>query len=499
MGNPDERRFLHNLDAMLEGLQIIDFQWRYAYVNEAVCRHARRSRGELLGRTMMEAFPGIDDTPMFAALERCMRERTPCRMENEFVHADGSRSWFELSIEPAPEGVLVLSVDVTDRKKLEHGLRHAQKMEAVGRLAGGVAHDFNNLLTVIKSFGVFVLDTLDPQAQAHADMREVLVAADRAASLTRQLLAFSRKQAVSPRVIDLNALVLEMDRMLRRIVGEHIEVVTAPGDDLWRVRIDPDMCQQVIVNLVVNARDAMPEGGRLTLETANARFDTAYALRRGLSVPAGDYVMLAVSDSGIGMNESMQEHIFEPFFTTKPAGEGTGLGLSTCHGIVGQAGGYIWVYSEPGQGTTIKVYLPRVARPADVRASEAPPARAPTGTERVLVVEDDTQVRGLSVRSLRAYGYRVLEAANGVEALRLAEALGEPIALLVTDVVMPGMNGRVLAETLQRRQPGLRVLYTTGYTENVIVHHGVLDAGVEMLPKPYTPESLARRVRGLLD
>ena len=394
--------------------------------------------------------------------------------------------------------VVGVMLDLTERRRLEAQLQQAQKMEAVGRLAGGVAHDFNNLLTVIFSFGNFVLDELLPEDPVYHDMQEVLKAAQRAESLTSQLLAFSRRKPVSPKVIDINAMVGDMDRMLRRVVGEDIDVSTVLTTDLWNVRIDPGSVEQVVVNLAVNARDAMPDGGKLTIETSNVEIGDEYGPLHRAQVPEGQYVMLAISDDGVGMDGATQEKIFEPFFTTKGAGKGTGLGLSTCYGIVKQAGGWIWVYSEIGKGTTFRIYLPRVVEDPD----RSPVARAPEslqGTETILVVEDDDQVRKLAARALTRLGYRVIEAAGGSEALEACSNSEERIDLLLTDVVMPDMSGKQLVERLSPQRPEMKVLYMSGYTANAIVHRGVIDADTHMLPKPFAPETLARKVRELLD
>jgi PAS domain S-box-containing protein len=394
--------------------------------------------------------------------------------------------------------VVGVMLDLSERRRLEAQLQQAQKMEAVGRLAGGVAHDFNNLLTVIFSFGNFVLDELRDGEPVHDDMQEVLKAAKRAERLTSQLLAFSRRKPVSPKVLSINTLVGEMDRMLRRLVGEDVDVSTRLSDHLWNVRIDPGSLEQVVVNLAVNARDAMLEGGKLTIETDNADIDEEYSAAHGSKVPEGQYVVLAISDDGVGMDAATQARIFEPFFTTKGSGKGTGLGLSTCYGIVKQAGGYIWVYSEPGRGTTFRIYLPRVVEETE-RVPILRPPESLSGTETILVAEDDEQVRRLAARALTRFGYRVVEAANGGEALQVCEQFPERIDLLLTDVVMPEMSGKQLVERLQPLRPEMKVLYMSGYTANAIVHRGVLEPDTHLLQKPFAPEMLARKVRELLD
>ena len=388
--------------------------------------------------------------------------------------------------------------DVSERRMLEQQLRQAQKMEAVGRLAGGVAHDFNNLLTVITGY-CELLTTTGPEGNSwRQNTEQIRTAANRAAGITQQLLAFSRRQVLSPRIIELNTVILNLDSMLRRLIGEDIEVLTVPAHDLGTVKADPGQIEQVVLNLALNARDAMPNGGTLTLETSNADLDDAYA-REHQSVVAGRYVLLAVSDTGVGMSPETQAHIFEPFYTTKEVGKGTGLGLSTVYGIVKQSGGNIWVYSEPGRGTTFKIYLPRVDQPAEKLAAAKDPQKIQQGAETVLLVEDDSQLRQLAVTILSHCGYKVLAADNADEALTLCKVKHGDIALLVTDVVMPGMNGRQLAAQVERIFPQIKVLYISGYTSNAIVHHGVLDPGLWFLAKPFSPSALAAKVREVLD
>jgi nitrogen-specific signal transduction histidine kinase len=388
-------------------------------------------------------------------------------------------------------------IDITERKRLEEQLRQSQKMEAVGQLAGGVAHDFNNLLTVIKGYSRMVLDEPWPEEKVRANVGQIDAAAERAASLTRHLLAFSRKQVLQPRVIDLNALLVNLDKMLRRLIGEDVVVETITAPDLGSVKADPGQIEQVIMNLVLNARDAMPRGGKLTLETANVDLDADYA-RDHDGVRAGPYVMLAVSDNGIGMSPEIQSRIFEPFFTTKELGRGTGLGLSTAYGIVKQSGGHIWVYSEPGRGTTFKIYLDRVDHPAEI-IRQGPPAPPIRGTETIFLVEDDRQVRDLACSVLTGSGYSVLVAENAPEVAKICEQYGNTVHLLLTDVVMPGVSGREVAKQVTARWPNTKVLYMSGYTENSIVHHGVLDEGTFFLPKPFTPSVLTNKVREVLD
>jgi signal transduction histidine kinase/DNA-binding response OmpR family regulator len=401
------------------------------------------------------------------------------------------------------EGIVfeIFAEDVTERRALEQQLRQSQKMEAVGRLAGGIAHDFNNLLMVISGYSEFLLERLGAEPHLRGPAQEIASAAERASSLTRQLLAFSRKQMLAPRIVNLNDIATENLKMLTRMIGEDVDLVMIPGQKLWSVRADAGQIEQVIMNLAVNARDAMPTGGRLTIETANTTLDEEYARLHSPLRPA-DYVMVAISDTGVGMDSETQSHIFEPFFTTKGP-KGTGLGLSTVYGIVKQSGGYIWVYSEVGKGTTFKIYLPRVAsvgEPATlVAASSVQFQKVEPGTETILLVEDEANLRYLARQYLEKQGYKVIEAADGAVAMQIAVAHEAVIHLLLTDVIMPGMNGRELAQRISEIRPNVKVLYMSGYTENVIGHNGTLDAGVRLLQKPFNLRDLNSKVREVLD
>jgi len=391
--------------------------------------------------------------------------------------------------------------DVTERRALEQQLRQSQKMEAVGRLAGGIAHDFNNLLMVISGYSEFLLGQIgdDPGMRGHA--QEIANAAARATSLTRQLLAFSRKQMLDPRIVDLNGVVAENVKMLTRVIGEDIDLVMVPGPDIGAVKADPGQIEQVIMNLAVNARDAMPQGGRLTIETANVTLNANYA-RFHAPVKPGDYVMLAISDTGVGMDADTQAHIFEPFYTTKGL-KGTGLGLSTVYGIVKQSEGYIWVYSETGKGTSFKIYLPRFSATGETLATQpalAADADQPIpGHETILLVEDEENLRRLARQYLENQGYNVIDAPDGATAIQISQAHKGPIHLLLTDVIMPGMNGRELANKVSPTRPDMRVLYMSGYTENHIGHNGTLDEGITLLQKPFTLPALKAKVREMLD
>ena len=386
-----------------------------------------------------------------------------------------------------------------ERRRLELQFIEAQKMEVIGQLAGGVAHDFNNILAVIMCYSDLITSDLSPDSPLLKYTDEIQHASERAVGLTRQLLVFSRKETVQPVVLDLNDVVKGLDKMLRRLIDENIEMTIAPGKRTGRVKADSGYLGQVLMNLVVNARDAMPNGGKLTIATNNVALDENHARTHAGVIP-GDYVMLSVSDTGTGMTDEVKARLFEAFFTTKSKGKGTGLGMATCQTIVQQSGGHIGVDSEIGKGTTFKIYFPRVEQPLDIDVRPIQTGPLSRGTETLMVVEDDPSVRRLARRVLETQGYEVLSASNGQDALDAArEHKGSPIRLVVTDVIMPLMGGKVMAEGLKTTYPDLEILFTSGYTDGAITHHGVLEAGVEFLPKPYTPAILARKVRELLD
>jgi two-component system cell cycle sensor histidine kinase/response regulator CckA len=424
--------------------------------------------------------------------------------ETTRLRKDGARIHISLTVSPVKDaqgnviGRAGIVRDVTARKRLEEQLIHSQKMEAVALLAGGVAHDFNNLLTIIIGYARMLILETAPASEFREYADEILYSAERASSLTSQLLAFSRRQVSKPRVLDLNEVVESMNKLLGRILGEHISLRTVPGADLGRVKADPGQIEQVIANLAVNARDAMPRGGRLTIETANVELDREY-VRKHPQVPSGSYVMLAVTDTGIGIPHDILQHIFEPFFTTKEKGKGTGLGLSIIHGIVKQNGGEIWVYTEPGQGTTFKIYLPRVQEPAEPWRTAQSRSALPHGSETVLVVEDEAAVAKMLREILSRLGYTVLEAADGQKALELCGAHAKAIHILLTDVVMPGMAGPDLARAVRILRPETRIIFMSGYTDNSVLHQELLDPDAEFLQKPFTPEEVAQRIRSVLD
>jgi two-component system, cell cycle sensor histidine kinase and response regulator CckA len=422
-------------------------------------------------------------------------------LEATWKKRDGTRIRVQLSVRAQRDGAGQVEFyetfvrDITNQRQLEAQLAQAQKMEAIGRLAGGVAHDFNNLLTVILSYSELLLEDLPAGSSDREDVAQIRKAAQGAGELTRQLLAFSRQQVLQPKVVDLNAAVSGIERLLARVLREDIKLRCTLAQDAGTIRVDPGQLEQVIMNLAVNARDAMPQGGLLTIETANVDLDEAFLRAHPVAKP-GPYVMLAVTDTGTGMDAATQARIFEPFFTTKDAGKGTGLGLATVQGIVQQSDGFIWLYSEPDHGTVFKIYLPRVDEPAS-RADDAPEVDT-RGTETVLVVEDVAAVRAVTREMLQRYGYHVLDAADGAAALQLAADHHAPIHLLLTDVVMPDLNGRDLARRLSAARPDMKVLFMSGYTDDAVVRHGILQEGIAYLQKPFTPRSLSAKVRKVL-
>ena len=459
---------------------------------------------EMTGKSLFEYFQTND--PEFTPIAA---HRKALAGESVTYELEWQKLVFETHVQPFHGsegellGVIGVALDITDRKHLADQLRQSAKLQAVGELAGGVAHDFNNLLMVVKGHAEMLTDRLakipaDLSAPARQNVEQIQQAAERATGLTRQLLAFSRMQVLQPRVLDLNDAVAGMIQMVSRVIGENIELAFLPGAKLGRVKADPSQIEQVILNLVVNARDAMPEGGRLTIETLNVDLDRNYVQQHAVVEP-GPYVMLTVSDTGSGIDPETQARIFEPFFTTKTQGRGTGLGLATVYGVVKQSGGYIWVYSEVGQGTTFKVYLPQVPSEVEKSAPERVVARPAPGTETILFVEDEESVRELVSEYLRGRGYTILEAPDGVQALELAEKHPGKIHLLITDVVMPRVSGRELATRLTAARAGLKVLYISGYTDDSIFRHGVLEGGMSFLQKPFNLKAIAQKVREVLD
>jgi PAS domain S-box-containing protein len=498
-----ERHFRSLIENAQDIITIIDLEGTVRFQSPAAERILGRPPGEFVDKSAFD-FLHPDDVPRAQAAIRHAIEspESPQTWLFRFRHANGSWRTMEgigklLPGEGSPQ-IVVNSRDVTDSRALEEQLRQAQKMEAVGRLAGGIAHDFNNLLTAIMGYTELATERLKPEDPTRMELSEIEKAAQRAADLTRQLLAFSRKQVLQPRVVNLNQVVSDTDKMLRRLIGEDIELVTSLKERLSSVRADTGQIEQVLLNLAINSRDAMPRGGKLMIETSEVELDETYS-EFHFDVPPGRYVLVAVSDTGTGMDAKTLSHVFEPFFTTKAVGKGTGLGLSTVYGVVKQSGGHVTAYSEPGVGTTFKIYLPRVEDlPEEARGSPRQPRQA-GGTETILVVEDEEAVRRLACRSLESHGYKVLPAAGASEALLVCEKHAGEIHLMFTDVVMPLLSGRELAQRVAALRPRMKVLFMSGYTDDAIVQHGVLDADTPFLQKPFTPRSLAQKVREVLD
>jgi two-component system cell cycle sensor histidine kinase/response regulator CckA len=502
-----ERRLSSIYDAVADALFYVevdkDGRYQFTSINQAFFSTTGLEYSHVVGKRVDEVVPEPSLTVMLEKYGEAIREKKVVRWEETSDYPTG-RLTGEMSIAPIfqDDGRCTHLVgarhDVTKRKQLEAQFRQSQKMESVGQLAGGIAHDFNNLLTVINGLAELGLAQAREGDQLHEDLQEIRRAGESAAALTRQLLAFSRKQILQPQVMNLNTVVAEMESLLRRLIGEDIDLVVVLAEGLGNVKADPGQIEQVIANLALNARDAMPQGGQLTIETRNVEIDEQYGRQHGVAVQPGPYVMLAISDTGMGMDEITRGRIFEPFFTTKAPGKGTGLGLSTVYGIVKQSDGFIWAYSEVGQGTSFKISLPQVADVAGGKRHR-PTVASARGTETILLVEDVEGLRKLAKRMLESAGYTVLLAANGEEALRFLERDKEPVHLLVTDIVMPGMSGQNLAKRLERTALGTKVLYMSGYTDDIIVRHGVLDEGMPFLGKPFTAVDLTRKVREVLD
>ncbi len=502
---PDDDQRVALMEALQDAVVTIGEDGVVREVNAAAEATFGVPRAEIVGRGADALVPAWLRGPARALFHRCLSgEETPrpgVVLEGTGRRGDGAEFPLEATVAVTRHGGrprLTLCIrDLTDRRSMEERLRQSQKMEAVGRLAGGIAHDFNNLLSVIIGYGEMLRASLPggPDAR-HAG--EILSAAHRAAALTSQLLAFSRKQVLQPRVLDLNAVVRDMEGMLRPLIGEPVCLVTRLDPELGRISADPTQIEQVILNLSVNARDAMPDGGRLLLETGNVELDDAFVREHPGSRP-GAYVVLRVTDDGVGMDSHTLHHVFEPFFTTKERGRGTGLGLATVYGVVKQSDGYIWVNSRPGHGTTFEIALPRVGAAVEVVAEVPALATSRPVGETVLLVEDEAALRRMTRETLEGEGYRVLEADGPVEALAIGSTHPGPIEVMLTDVVMPGMNGRELASRLAAQRPGMRVVYTSGYPDDALGRQGVLDRDTPFLPKPFTREGLARRLREALD
>ena len=498
----DQLRALH--DASPVGIVTLQGSGRVITWNRAAERMFGRSEADATGQEL--PLDGPAAAVFDRLLQRTIQGDAVADVELETHGPAGTVIMLSCSTAPLRDaagdvsGLVAVFADVTRRRELEQHFHLTQRLESLGRLAGGIAHDFNNLMTAILGTSQMLIEDLggDPRSEEAVEIKE---AAQRAAALTKQLLAFSRRQVLQPEVLDLNTLITDLEKMLRRLLGEHVELRTTLARDLGTVRADPGQLEQVIVNLAINARDAMPQGGVLTIETANARLVEPPPGEQP-DVRAGDYVMITVTDTGTGMNATTRARVFEPFFTTKERGRGTGLGLATVYGIVKQSGGYIWVASEPGHGATFRTYLPRVngpIAPARPDRNTPVPPRPVQGTETILVVEDEEPVRALTRRILAGKGYNVITAGSGAEAIALVATHKDAIHILISDVIMPGMGGRQLAERLRAGRPKLKVLFVSGYTDDDVIQQGILDPGMPFLAKPFTPESLLRKIRDVLD
>jgi two-component system cell cycle sensor histidine kinase/response regulator CckA len=499
-----EEKYRNLVETMSEGIGVTDENYVFIYVNTAFMDMLGYSREEMIGHNLTE-FVAEDYQATIA--EQISQRKAGQTVQYELVWVSKNGQHVTTLISPSGifdsdgrfRGSFGVLTDITEYKHMEEQLRQSQKMEAVGLLAGGIAHDFNNLLTAINGFAELMRCELKPEEPLYELAGKILNSGRRAAELVRQLLAFSRKQILEPHVLDLNRVVSRLEEMLRRVISEDIQLEMLPAPDLWPVQVDPTQIEQVIINLVINARDAMPTGGKLTIETANLALDQEAISQQQLEAEPGEYVRLTVRDTGTGMSEAVQAHIFEPFFTTKEVGQGTGLGLATVYGIVKQSGGHIHFHSQTGQGTAFMIYLPRAEAKAAHSSVSNSFSQLPRGTETVLIVEDNPDVRELMIRSLRPQGYTVLQAMDGVEALQVAEAHPGDIHLLLTDVVMPHMSGSKLAERLKAIRPRTKTLFTTGYADDDIVHYGVLHLDIPLLQKPFTSQALIRKVREVLD
>lgn len=493
------------LDSLIEGFQVVDFEYRYVYLNQAALVHARRSASALLGRTIMEVYPDVEQLDSFRALRRCLEQRVHSVVETEFRYPEGDVATFEVHFEPVPQGCCMLTLDIGERKRADAALRayaerlrQAERLEAVGLLAAGVAHDFNNVIGVILAYSEAALNRAS--GPRREDIEGVLGAARRATELTRQLLAYGKRQAMHGEVVDPVALVRDLEGLLLRTLGSDVELSVVVSGQVGNIEVDPSQLEQVVMNLVLNARDALSAGGRIVIGLCEVEFDAIEAARHPGTQP-GTHVELSVSDNGVGMDAETQARIFEPFFTTKSRGRGTGLGLSTVYGVVKQCGGDIRVSSEPGRGSTFKVYWPRCARepassPVELGASPTVVAR-PRSEPTVLIADDDALLRTLSRDCLVAAGYRVLLASSGDEALALCRS--EPsLSLLVTDVVLPGTSGAALIREARTLQPKLKILCTSGHALSVLREEHGLASGTLLLAKPYFPSDLVRMVSELL-
>jgi len=501
-----EKQYRMLIETMNDGLFLMDENFLITFANKRFFEILGYPKDKIIGISMYH-FLDVSNQRIFDEQIELHKKDGHTVYELRFTRKDGQK--IPVIVSPSAiidadgqfKGSLGVITDISRIKQLEAQLAQAQKMEAIGTLAGGIAHDFNNILTTIIGNADLALMDIIKKESLRKGIEEIKKAGERAASLTRQLLAFSRKQIVQPEILDINELLTDIEKMLGRLIGENVELLTIPEPELWQIKIDSSQMEQVIMNLAINARDAMPQDGKLTIETANADLNENYFRKHGIKgEKLGHYVMLAISDTGSGMDKETREHIFEPFFTTKEVGKGTGLGLSTIYGIVKQNNGFIRIYSSPGRGSTFKVYLPKVKGDATKpEEKEQTPVDDLSGSETVLIVEDDYDLRKFVQEVLHCYGYRTLNAENGEDAMRVCKEHDDQIDLMITDVVMPKMGGREAAERLQPLYSQMKVIYMSGYTDNAIVRHGVLVPGLNFIQKPFTPEALARKVREALE
>ncbi len=482
----------------------MDASGKIRFVSPSYCSMFGKKKSEILNTSFMPLVYEDDHQATVEAMANLCEPPYSCYIEHRLMTVDGWKwvAWNDKAILDKNGNIIAIvgiGRDITERKNLEAQLLQSQKMETIAQLAGGIAHDFNNMLTVMQGYAEMSLMNLSSDNQIYSNINEISKTADRAASLTRKLLAFSRRQIIEPQIINLNEVLYDMDKMLRRLICDNIEFHTIPCEDLWPVKVDPGQIEQVLSNLVVNARDAMPDGGKIIVETANVIFDDTYVMEH-ISAKKGEYVMISVTDNGTGMDDETRVHIFEPFFTTKEKDKGTGLGLSTCYGIVKQNNGNIWIYSEPGKGSTFKIYLPRTDTGPRENPAHEDAKIAENGTETILIAEDEPSLRKISADVLRNIGYTVLEAPDGREAIEIAKRyLPNEIHLVLTDVVMPHMGGKELSECLNEYYPKIKTLYMSGYTDHSILHNGVLEPGLPFLQKPFSTQKIVQKVRQILE